>query len=132
MFAIRRKDVFLLIGVLVVALAAFLLTPLLRPAPGAEVLITLDGREYARVHLGSRQAVLIDCGDGESNVLLVEEDGMYMESATCRDQLCVQQGRVSTENYLERALGGDIICLPHRLVCSLLPADDAARDAPDR
>ncbi len=128
---IKRKDVYLLAGFLLLALAAYLIGPLLRPAAGGTVLVTVDGREYARLSLGRRQTITIDCGDGEFNVLTVDEEGMAMENATCRDQLCVQQGKVTAENYTKRALGGDIICLPHRVVCSLLPAGDGS-DAPDR
>lgn len=112
----------MLCGVLAVALAAYLLLPLMRAQPSGEVLITVDGREYARVKLEGSQEISIDCGDGQTNLLHVDASGMYMQSANCRDQLCVGQGAVTPENYAKRALGTDIICLPHRLVCSLVPA----------
>lgn len=115
-----RRNLFLVGGILLVAILLLLVQTLRKPRPNGEVLITVDGKEYARVSLSSPQEILIDCGGGESNLLVVQEDGIYMKSATCRDQLCVNQGKVTPDNYGQRALGTDIICLPNRVVCSLV------------
>lgn len=115
-----RKNLCLVGGILLVAILLLLVQTLRKPRPNGEVLITVDGKEYARVSLSNPKEILIDCGGGESNLLVVQEDGIYMKSATCRDQLCVEQGKVTLDNYGQRALGTDIICLPNRVVCSLV------------
>lgn len=126
-----RKNLFLVGGILLAAILLLLAQTLFRPRPNGEVMITVDGKEYARVSLGKPQEIQIDCGNGQSNLLAVQEDGIYMKSATCRDQLCVNQGKVTLDNYSQRALGTDIICLPNRVVCSLVTdSEDIAAPAP--
>ena len=115
-----KKNVFLVGGILLAAILLLLVQTLFKPRPKGEVLITVDGKEYARVSLDKPQEILIDCGDGQNNLLVVQDGGIYMKSATCRDQLCVSQGKVTLDNYSRRALGTDIICLPNRVVCSLV------------
>ncbi len=124
---LRKKDVILIGSILAVAAVLFGASALMRrsapQASRASILILLDGKEYARLSLDTPQTLTIDCGDGETNVLVVDAHGMHMQSATCRDQLCVSQGEVTLQNMHSRALGADIICLPHRLVCTLIAED---------
>ncbi|MCI5956914.1 MAG: NusG domain II-containing protein, partial [Clostridiales bacterium] len=60
-----RKNLFLVGGILLAAILLFLVQTLFRPRPNGEVMITVDGKEYARVSLGKPQEILIDCGNDQ-------------------------------------------------------------------
>ena len=126
----KRKN--LLVIVLIAVLAAGLLIAglLSRHPSGDSVLITVGGQEYGRYPLGQKREVVISLGHGEENILVIDEEGFYMKSATCRDQLCVGQGKVTRSNASLRMLGPDIICLPHRVVVTLV-TNDVAVDSLD-
>lgn len=53
------------------------------------------------------------------NVLRVTPNGFLMESSTCDNQDCVDQGEVTLENMDERVLMNMVICLPHQLSVEL-------------
>lgn len=55
-----------------------------------------------------------------------------MESSTCHNQLCVQQGEVTRDNWSRRALGAHILCLPNRVDAELeVEAAASPVEAPD-
>lgn len=57
------------------------------------------------------------------NLLVLSENGVAMEAADCRDQICVNHRPVSRG-------GESIICLPHRLVVEIAGGtDESAPDA---
>lgn len=55
--------------------------------------------------------------DGSYNLLSVTEGVVAMESADCRDQICVRHKPIS-------AAGESVICLPHRLVIEIRGGED--------
>lgn len=125
----KKKDVLLIAAVLVLALIVAMISKGLGPKakdlpPGDWVVVTVDGGEYARVQPGDQQTIPIVLADGSVNVLVVTENGAYMESANCRDQICVQQGALTVDNYETRVNGSWIICLPHKVSVELVVGDD--------
>ncbi len=54
----------------------------------------------------------IDCGDGKTNIILVEPGTICIIDANCADHTCIKTGRIS--NSAE-----PIVCLPHRLVIKI-------------
>ena len=96
---------------LMVALAVGLLAAvtLLRPSGGqnGEIVVTVDGAEYARVPLGQKQTLTVTQEDGSVNV-------------TCHNQLCVQMGEVTLDNWETRPNQQFIICLPNRVSVELV------------
>lgn len=100
----------------VLAAAMMLLSPLMRR--GAEedaVLITVNGQPYARIPLSQPRTVTIAQEDGSVNVVEITQDGAVMLSSTCHNQLCVQMGMVTRENWTARPNQQYIICLPNRV-----------------
>ena len=93
---------------LMVALAVGLLAAvtLLRPSGGqnGEIVVTVDGAEYARVPLGQKQTLTVT----------------VMASSTCHNQLCVQMGEVTLDNWETRPNQQFIICLPNRVSVELV------------
>ncbi len=123
---IRKGDiVILLIALLLIALA-FLLRGVLRAnADGAlpRVDIYVQDELYRSVELreGREEIVVIEQENGERNELHISGEGVWMHSSSCKNQDCVEQGRVGADNYESRALGSFIICLPHKLAVEFVP-----------
>ncbi|MBQ5953432.1 MAG: NusG domain II-containing protein [Lachnospiraceae bacterium] len=121
-----RKDLFLILGILIGAgllAGAFALAK----KPGAYVRVEQNGKLLAVYSLAEdrREVFAAESGeaeqtaDGEAgNVLVIENGAVHMESASCPDKLCVKQGTKSK-------VGETIVCLPHRLVVTVISAEEA-------
>ena len=117
-----RKN-WLVIAAIVLAAALLLaMTLLTRPMTAVEedtVIITVDGKEYARVPLSSPQTVTVSQTNGSVNVVEVSSRGAVMASSTCDNQLCVHMGEVTVDNWEFRPNQQFIICLPNRVSIEL-------------
>ena len=82
-------------------------------------IISVDGNEYARIPLSKPQTVTIRQTDGAVNVVSVTADGVQMHSSTCENQLCVQTGQVTRDNWEFKPNGAFIVCLPNRVSVEL-------------
>ncbi|MBR4458648.1 MAG: NusG domain II-containing protein [Clostridia bacterium] len=65
-------------------------------------------------------------GSHALNVIRVTSEGVYMESSTCENQNCVEQGIVTFENLSSRVLSRYIICLPNQVMLELFTPEEAA------
>ena len=78
---------------------------------GSYVTITVDGKEYGTYSLLEEQTITI--GEGEHvNVIDIKGGKAYMTSASCPDQLCVNQNEISFDKQ-------SIICLPNKVVITV-------------
>ena len=90
--------------------------PVLSPdADGLRVILTLDGKEIANLPFGEAHTVRVMQGNGDENTLVLTGERVYMESANCEGQDCVNMEPVTRDNLETRVMFGMIICLPHRL-----------------
>ena len=64
-------------------------------------------------------SVTDDADENIKNVIHITKNGFYMETSTCDNQDCVEQGEVTLENMSERVLMNMVICLPHQLSAEL-------------
>lgn len=101
----RKNDLLLTAGVLLAALALYLL---LRPGgQGAWAVVTVDGQEWGRYPLSEDRTLTI--GDEIAyNILEISDGAAAVREANCGDHTCVRTGAVSRQ-------GETIVCLPHRL-----------------
>ena len=113
-----RKDLILILGVLIGAgliAGAFALAK----KPGAYVRVEQDGKLLGVYAMNEdRREVFPDADGADGNVLVIEGGTVHMESASCPDKLCVKQGTKSQ-------VGETIVCLPHRLVATVIGAEEA-------
>ena len=110
----KKKDWLILGGVLLLAALAFLATRFLLPSGSdADVTIYLHGEVYAKVSSGDCQTITIDQGDGKVNVIVIDENGVRMDSSTCKNQLCVKHAPVDPDNIGEIEFDNWIICMPN-------------------
>lgn len=119
----NKKNGLIIGGVLMAALALMLLAPMLRTrADEPMAIITVNGREYARIPLAKPQTVTVAQEGGEVNVIDVSAQGVVMASSTCQNQLCVAMGEVTLDNWETRPNQQFIICLPNRISVELAVA----------
>ena len=98
----KKNDFVLVISVLLIAVLTFIFIP----KENANLArISVDGKLYATVSLDKSQRIEIN----DTNVAVVENGEIYMESATCPDKLCVHQGRISDSSK-------KIVCLPNKVI----------------
>ena len=117
-----KKNLLAIAGVLVAALLLLAGTTLLRPPSDVQedtIIITVDGKEYARIPLSSPQTVTVDQGNGQINVVEISDRGAVMHSSTCDNQLCVNMGAVTLDNWELRPNQQFIVCLPNRVTIEL-------------
>lgn len=129
----KARNLAIVLALILLSAAMLLLFERPMPVTGSTVLVTVDGEAYGRYTLGEKRELLIQLDDGEFNRILMDAEGVEMIEATCRDQKCIHQGKVTAKNAASRALGNQIICLPHRLIITLtdLPTDEPDPDLPD-
>lgn len=117
------KKNLLVIGIIVLLTAVLLTVAILtRPMTAVEedmVIITIGGKEYARVPLSKPQTVTVTQDNGCVNVVEVSDHGAVMVSSTCDNQLCVEMGEVTVDNWEFRSNQQFIICLPNRVSVEL-------------
>ncbi|MBQ2462398.1 MAG: hypothetical protein II504_08195 [Clostridia bacterium] len=65
-----------------------------------------------------------DDGTEEVNLIHVTPDGFYMESSTCENQDCVDQGMVTLENRDSRILYNAVLCLPNMVSLALYTPEE--------
>lgn len=118
-----RNDLFLVGAILLIAGIGILYLFVFRKS-GNTVVVTVDGKTYGRYLLS--EDITIDIRSGEdgiaSNVIVIENGKVYVKSATCPDGICVGHRPVFRD-------GESIICLPNRVVITVITDNDA--NAPD-
>ncbi len=114
----NKKNILVIGGILLIAAVLLVLTLVSRPMTAVDedmVIITVDGKEYARVPLSKPQTVTVQQKDGSVNVVEISDHGAVMLSSTCDNQLCVEMGEVTVDNWEFRPNQQFIICLPNRV-----------------
>ena len=79
---------------------------------GAIAQVSVDGEVVLTVDLNAVTAPYT-LAAGEGNTVLIEPGAISMESATCPDQLCVNQGKITGGVY-------PIVCLPNRVTVKIV------------
>lgn len=118
-----RNDILLIAAVLLICAIGCVYLFVFR-SPGDMVQVTIDGTLYGTYSLSEDRVEEIYTGeDGTSHNRLVIRDGKaMMETASCPDGICVSHLPIFR-------VGESIVCLPNRVVVTVVNASDA--DAPD-
>lgn len=112
---IRKADVILLC-VFLLAAALLFARPFLMQSRNAnasdkEVNIRQDGKVVGTYPLNRNQEIKLD-SSGRHNIVKIQNGAVSMEESSCKNQVCVDQGKISS-------VGQSIICLPNRVVVEI-------------
>lgn len=123
----KTKRLAVLTGAFLLLLCAFSLWSILaspKKTPGCVAEIYQDGKLLTSIPLDGLQepyTFTLTAGNGGINQVEVRPGSIGIVFADCPDRLCVRQGFLG-------APGIPIVCLPHRLVIQLRPADSEETD----
>lgn len=82
------------------------------------VVIEVDGEVYCEYDMDDVDGIIpISTPNGGENRVYVQEDLVYMEKASCPDQLCVKQGVIRDGSV-------PIVCLPNKVVVRIEGGED--------
>ena len=107
-----RRDLWLILGLLLIGGAALGLTLLFR-SPGDWVVVEVDGEIFGRYPLDENTSIRIETGADGYNVLKIADGYASVTEASCPDKLCVRQHKISRSDET-------IVCLPNRVVVSVV------------
>lgn len=116
---IKKKDLWLIILVILIAGAFYLFHEITGKADAGRVTVKVDGKVTGSYSLDKNQKIEINNG---SNTLLIKDGKASMLEADCPDKLCVHQRAIS--KYHE-----SIICLPNKVVAEVTGGDNGDYDA---
>lgn len=120
-FKLCRNDIILAAAWAAAAIFLFAFLIIVKgKSDGNEVVVRIDGNEYARYSLNTNQVIEIDNEHGK-NTVVIENGTVRMEYADCPDGYCISKGAVSMN-------GDTIVCLPHRLVVEVVKSETSADD----
>ncbi|MBQ8527690.1 MAG: NusG domain II-containing protein [Lachnospiraceae bacterium] len=86
-----------------------------------KIIVLIDGQERGEYSLYESQEIRIETEQGK-NILVIKNGQAYVREADCDNQICVH-----TQPITE--YGGQIICLPHKVVIRLKTTEKSEIDA---
>ncbi len=118
-----RNDLIFISALLLVVAAIGLGFFLLR-GEGDAVIVEVDGKLMGTYPLSRDTAVEIRTGEADEqlNRLVIRDGQAFVETATCPDGICASHRPISRE-------GESIVCLPHRVVVTVVT--DGESGGPD-
>ena len=105
-----RNDLLLFLGLAVLIGVLFLVVYSLRKE-GRILTVEVNGEKVSEFALSEEVTYPIRTNEGE-NVLRISGGEAWIESADCRDKICVHRGKI-------RESGETIVCLPHKVVVTV-------------
>ncbi|MDY3854638.1 MAG: NusG domain II-containing protein [Butyribacter sp.] len=118
---LKRNDFILIIIILAAALLSFAAYRLLYHKQGDSVQVTVDSRVIKTLPLDTDATYTIHSKDSGSNVLVIKNGAASIREANCSDEVCVHHKEISAQ-------GESIICLPHKVVVSVISSKKATLD----
>lgn len=118
-FKKHRNDILLILLVLAVA-AALLIYRAASRENGSSIEVTVDGVLLMTLPLDRDTSVVIGEGD-HTNTLVIRGGGASVTAASCPDHVCIKRGTIRYD-------GETIVCLPNRLVVTVVNGEDSGMD----
>ena len=117
-FKFRKADFILICIILIVSGVLFFFHQLADSDNDATVVVQVDGKTVGTYSLNENVEVEIN---NSSNTLVIKDGSADMVLADCPDKLCVHQKAISKNNE-------SIICLPNKVVVTIISDDEADYD----
>ncbi len=111
-FLSQKKDVVLILGILLLSAVSALLILLIPNNTGSVLRITTDQKLYGEYDLLKDQVIVVEQSSGY-NQIVIKDGAAYIKDADCPDKYCMEYHPISKGNEV-------IICLPHKLVIEVI------------
>jgi len=107
---IKKADIALFFIILIVGLALSWAT-LTMNTDGDKVVVTVDGKTFGTYSLYEDKTIEVKQADC-TNYITIKEGLVSMESSTCKNQVCVNTGKISQTK-------DSIVCLPNKVMVEI-------------
>ena len=104
---VMKKADIVLFAALILLGAALSVPALMWRDSGDTVRVTVNGKLFGTYKVSEDREVAVK-KNGNTNIVVIKDGRVRMESASCKNQICVHTGKIS------RA-GQSIVCLPNRV-----------------
>ena len=108
-----RRDLILVAGILLIAGIFYLGNRFLNQKPAQMVEVTVDGKVVEVLDLSKDTDVVITGAGGGTNRLIVSQGQVFIQEATCPDQVCIHQGEISQNGEIT-------VCLPNLMIAKIV------------
>ncbi len=107
---IRKADIVLFVVLVLLGAAASVFA--LTGGSGSDtVVIKVDGEVYGSYPITEDREITVE-QNGHINKITIKDGTVQMTEASCHNQVCVEQGRISRANQ-------SIVCLPNRVIVTI-------------
>ena len=121
MYLSLRKADFLLFFIFIAAAALIAAVPLVRSSDGAPRVRIIAQGELAGIYpLDSDNEIEIE-RDGHRNVVVIKGNTVHMDYSDCKNQVCVNTGKISKP-------GETIVCLPNYVIVEIVSSEEGGED----
>ena len=121
MYLSLRKADFLLFFIFIAAAALIAAVPLVRSSDGAPRVRIIAQGELAGIYpLDIDNEIEIE-RDGHRNVVVIKDNTVHMDYSDCKNQVCVNTGKISKP-------GETIVCLPNYVIVEIVSSEEGGED----
>ena len=121
MYLSLRKADFLLFFIFIAVAALIAAVPLVRSSVGAPMVRIIAQGELAGIYpLDSDNEIEIE-RDGHRNVVVIKDNTVHMDYSDCKNQVCVNTGKISKA-------GETIVCLPNYVIVEIVSSEEGGED----
>ena len=120
----KHRDWIIIAVLLAIAAGLYAGNRMMAGKAGSVFAVTVDGQIVLEKPLSTDAVYPIRQEDGSVNLIEVKNGAVSMREANCRDGLCMRQGAT-------RSPAKNIVCLPHKLVVSVLREDNGRQEELD-
>ena len=121
MYLSLRKADFLLFFIFIAAAALIAAVPLVRSSDGAPRVRIIAQGELAGIYpLDIDNEIEIE-RDGHRNVVVIKDNTVHMDYSDCKNQVCVNTGKISKP-------GETIVCLPSYVIVEIVSSKEGGED----
>lgn len=120
-YNMKKNDLYLTGIILLAALAITTGYLLFFREDGANAQITVNGEVYRTIPLDQDTTLTIPSDGGHTNILTIHDGYADITDADCPDRLCVHQKKISKK-------GETLVCLPHKVVISIISGKQSQTD----
>lgn len=109
----KKRDLLLVVGILIIAGVFYIGNWFLNRQPAALVEISIDGEVIESLDLTKDTEITVENGKGGTNHLIIQDGRTRISDASCPDKICIHQGEISRNGEM-------IVCLPNLMIAKIV------------
>ena len=119
---LNKRDIILIVALLLVGIIALVIWHFVYSVDGSYITVEQRGNLIGTYPLNVDKEIDIEYRGDVVNKIVIEDGYCHMEEAECPDHLCIKQGKVNKS-------GQTIVCLPNRVVVTVIDSNNSVYDS---